>query len=267
MEKTLCERSLFRKFCKGNVMKNIVYLLFLISFSSMAASLRLTPLEQNKISNGDLLEVKVFSDVELNWQLLKMQKIGEIFYILDVYPQNKMMSFAKVMVMPPLKNENIEKFKINNVEFKVEVVGFETNLTKDQPIQDYIVLDTDYMEKLSYDWKIYLILIIFFGMIITFRNKFKNMWISRKNKKRFQEKQKDLLNLLESAKDRKDYEYIYQIKNELTQNFIIDKKSFDEFKMSMNSIQYLPEWNEENLNLAKLSLSKLKNELREKSGI
>lgn len=248
-------------------MRFFLILLSILSFSVNAATLRITPIDKKVLNNRDILEVNVVSDIDLNWSLLDQKQIGGIFFVLKIYSQTNNMAIAKVMALPSNNQKEALSMELGSEKFDIEVVGFEGNFSKESPMKDFIVLDSNYSFNKS-NTLIYLLIFLVFLVCIYFgRKPILKIFHKRQQKKLLVLKQEKLKELLDHANDREGYENIYLIKKEINDFFEVDKKIFNEYVKTMNQIQYLPQWSDENFRLAKSSLEKLRNNLREKSGV
>jgi hypothetical protein len=151
--------------------------LFLLTIMNLevahAAFIRLSPVDKSEISNGDLIEVQIEADENINWKQLEMKKIGDIFHILKIESNAEGIGLARAMVAPPNNPKYDGKLKIGSKTYEVQIVGFKPNWVQQQPMKDFLVMPT--MHKLKKDIKTILALVgvVFMGLVIIFRKKSK----------------------------------------------------------------------------------------------
>lgn len=242
-------------------------MLMFFNLLAQASTLRVSPISQKEITNGDLLNVELTSDEDFNWDNLKLKKIGDIFHVLEVEKRTPQLASAKVMAMPESDKSYDGFLDISGTKFKVELVGFTFNFKNISPINDFVILDSIY--DLKNNNYVYFLLGILLSFLIMYlgRKKIHSIFIKYQQKKNLKQKRQKIIKILHDAKERKDFELVYQMKDSILETYQIDKKEIKDFVLSMNSIQYLPQWTSVELELAQKALEKLKQLLRDKRGI
>ena len=218
------------------------------------------PIEtDNIIKNNEIYDVLVKSEKSKKELIsYKNKKINPIMYVMDVFNKDDKTIFRVFVTDPPKKDEKKEK------EDPVIFDHFAFKYEPDNPAlgKDYIQLDMPYklLEDKNFLMKLGLGLLLFmaiaplmFGLVWGISKLYKK----RKYKRLRHLKKKELDSFLKSVQERRDFEELYQKKEEILNYLDFDNKKFKDLLSGIDQYQYMKTWSKEQLELLQNKLQEL----------
>lgn len=216
---------------------------------------RVVPIDEKEIVNGEIYNVKIISDkTEEELRSYKNKMINAVMYVMDVKILYEERHFEIFVTDPPKKKIDDKKIIFDMSEFKYAPKN------QGQP-QEFYKIDTKFsLDKSSQSSRI--VWMSFSGLILLFIAWFTRKYYLVKMKLRAKRKLKrkqaeDLLEKIQNAKSRHDFELIYLNRKEITKLLDFEKQPFLGLLNEINKRQYKKEWDDKDFIVIKDEFEKL----------
>ena len=233
-------------------------LLFLLSSLAFGEVFSVRPIDQSKISTGDVLSVEITAESGAqDVPQFVGERIGGIFYVLE-QKNNEL----KVIVANPQSVKDVRE----KPQDKFRLIGFDYEFKKSNPMQEFLIEDKEYNLTNSKSF-LSLFLIVVVGSLYFLFFFYRKRQNAKKLKELERAKALDLVEKFKRASNREELEELFSFKDSVRSYLEFKEKDYLAFIEKLNSHQYKKDWSQEDLEEIKEALAKLNKSLSVKSGI
>ena len=219
---------------------------FLVLTFFLCTSFKVGPKNYRTVSPGDVIDVYISEDGPENFDELKNKRLGPSIYVLDTDNDNRL---VKAIISKPVDEKKID--------YKVEYINLNIQQSQEMTVPSYFTLDSKSIFEIKRYSKYFIIVLVLLFFLALVAYVYKKITESRKRKTVKNEMRNSIL----KARERKDFEQIYRIRKELKVIFCLSHKEMKDFETTMNRFQYQKTWTDEDFNVVKKQVEKIKNSI------